>query len=239
MPAAPAVTTTSLPAATLGAAYSATLAASGGTPPYTWAVSSGSLPAGLSLNAATGAITGTPVAAGTFSFTAQVTDSAGQTATAALSITAGAGPGGTVITGTHNGPLVIGPGVTSLSGATINGPVAILPGAVVSISGSHLSGPLVASRSSSLAVCGTSVSGPVSVSGATGPVLLGGGAGSPCGPDTITGPVTLTGNTGGVTVAGNTISGSLSCSGNNPPPGDNGQPNKVSGTATGQCSSLA
>lgn len=53
---------------------------------YTWAVVSGSLPPGLSLSA-TGALTGTPSLAGTYTFTVQVTDSLGVTATAALSLT--------------------------------------------------------------------------------------------------------------------------------------------------------
>ena len=44
------ITTTSLPDATAGQPYSATLAATGGTPPYKWKVTSGSLPAGLTLN---------------------------------------------------------------------------------------------------------------------------------------------------------------------------------------------
>src|SRR5208283_5398768 len=71
---APQVVTTSLPAGTAGTSYSATLAATGGTSPYRWSISSGSLPAGLSLNANTGAITGTPTVAGTSNFTVQVTD---------------------------------------------------------------------------------------------------------------------------------------------------------------------
>ena len=67
-----AITTTSLPNGTKGDAYSATLAASGGTLPYTWSII-GSLPSGLSLNPSTGIITGIPTsAAGTFSFTVQV-----------------------------------------------------------------------------------------------------------------------------------------------------------------------
>src|SRR6476619_6604519 len=45
-----------------GKAYSAMLAASGGTAPMTWTLTSGTLPAGLALNAQTGAITGTPTA---------------------------------------------------------------------------------------------------------------------------------------------------------------------------------
>ena len=67
------ITTTSLPGATLGQAYSTTVTASGGTTPYTWGVTSGSLPPGLFLDPATGAITGTPTRAGTFPFSARVT----------------------------------------------------------------------------------------------------------------------------------------------------------------------
>src|SRR5579872_2899561 len=79
------VTTGSLPDGTAGSAYSAGLAASGGTGGYTWSVSGGSLPAGLSLSGAT--IGGTPTAPGNSNFTVQVKDSAGATATQSLSIT--------------------------------------------------------------------------------------------------------------------------------------------------------
>src|SRR5262249_17333026 len=60
-------------------------AAAGGTPPYTWSAS-GTLPAGLALSPA-GVLSGTPTAAGTASFTAQVTDGAAQTASKPLSVT--------------------------------------------------------------------------------------------------------------------------------------------------------
>jgi hypothetical protein len=86
-PATLVVTTTSLPTATVGTAYSQALAAGGGTAPYTWSISVGALPAGLSLNAATGIINGTPTTAGTSAFTAQVKDASGATATGNLSIT--------------------------------------------------------------------------------------------------------------------------------------------------------
>jgi subtilisin family serine protease len=80
------ITTTSLAAATQNTAYTATLGATGGNPPYTWSVSSGSLPAGLQLTASTGAIAGTPSTNGTSSFTIQAKDSTGNTATQALNI---------------------------------------------------------------------------------------------------------------------------------------------------------
>jgi len=79
------VTTSSLAGATLGAAYSANLTAAGGTTPYSWAVTSGATPPGVSLSAG-GALTGTPTTAGTYSFTAEVTDGASSKASAPLSI---------------------------------------------------------------------------------------------------------------------------------------------------------
>ncbi|KRA45202.1 putative Ig domain-containing protein [Pseudoxanthomonas sp. Root630] len=66
---------TALPGGTLGAAYSTSLnPASGGTTPYSYAATAGALPPGLTLNAATGAITGTPTGLGTFNFTITATD---------------------------------------------------------------------------------------------------------------------------------------------------------------------
>jgi hypothetical protein len=77
-----AVATTYLPPGTAQTSYSAQLAATGGTKPYTWSISAGSLPAGLTLHPATGAITGKPTATGPDSFTVEVTDSEGPPATA-------------------------------------------------------------------------------------------------------------------------------------------------------------
>ena len=80
------VTTTTLPSGTVGQSYSQTLAATGGTPPYQWAVGTG-FPTVLTLDAATGTVSGTPTAAGTFSFLVQVTDSAKTSATGTVSLT--------------------------------------------------------------------------------------------------------------------------------------------------------
>lgn len=66
------ITTSSLAGGTVGAAYSTTVTASGGLSSYTWTAPG--LPAGLSINSSTGAITGTPTTAGTYGFTVTVTD---------------------------------------------------------------------------------------------------------------------------------------------------------------------
>lgn len=73
---APAIATTSMKEGTSGAAYSDALQASGGAGSLSWSIVAGSLPAGLSLDAASGIITGTPTAGGTSTFTVRVTDSA-------------------------------------------------------------------------------------------------------------------------------------------------------------------
>ena len=72
--------------AQVGIAYSSALTATGGVPPYTFSITNGALPPGLSLNSSTGAITGTPTTTGTYNFTAQVADSNSNTATASFSI---------------------------------------------------------------------------------------------------------------------------------------------------------
>jgi len=84
------ITTTALPRGTLGPAYSAAVAVSGGTMPYTWGLTGGALPGWATLNTSSGAITGTPGGTGTANFTVTVTDSTSpthQTANQSLSIT--------------------------------------------------------------------------------------------------------------------------------------------------------
>ncbi len=81
------IATSSLPDAVRGQAYSHTLQASGGTPPYTWSLSSApdSLPSGLTISNS-GTISGTPSQFGNFNFTVGVGDSRSRTATRALSL---------------------------------------------------------------------------------------------------------------------------------------------------------
>ncbi|WP_326556718.1 DUF7927 domain-containing protein [Micromonospora sp. NBC_01796] len=74
------------PTGEVGVAYSVPLTVTAGTAPYVWSVSAGSLPPGVTLNASTGLLSGTPTAAGSFPFTVQVTDASNQSATQAFTV---------------------------------------------------------------------------------------------------------------------------------------------------------
>lgn len=106
---APNITTTSLGTLTQGTTFSLTLNVTGSTP-MTFAVTSGSLPAGLTLNTSTGSITGTPSAAGAYNFTVTATNSAGSDPQA--------------FTGNVGSPAVSPPVITTtaLNAATVNSP---------------------------------------------------------------------------------------------------------------------
>jgi hypothetical protein len=83
-----AITTSSpLPSDILGTPYSQTLTATGGVTPYSWSITSGTLPNGLNINSSTGVISGTPTATGTSNFAVQVTDASSSSVTKNFSIT--------------------------------------------------------------------------------------------------------------------------------------------------------
>jgi hypothetical protein len=91
------ITTTSLPNGTVGAPYYVPLAVAGGSSPFNFSATG--LPSGLSINGATGTISGTPAAAGAAKVTITVTDATrptSQTATAQLGLTIGSGQSGTL-----------------------------------------------------------------------------------------------------------------------------------------------
>ena len=96
-----AITTSALPAGPVNQPYSASLIGSGGTPPYTWSVAP-ALPNGLSLNAATGAVTGTPTTEGTTTHTFSLRDNSvpAQTVQQTLNVTVTPPPAALTITTT-------------------------------------------------------------------------------------------------------------------------------------------
>ncbi|HZO56537.1 MAG TPA: IPT/TIG domain-containing protein [Bryobacteraceae bacterium] len=98
-------TDANLPTGAVGLAYSVQLNATGGVPPYSnWRVTTGSLPPGISLNASTGQLTGTPTTTGSFAFLVEVRDSSGQTATKGFTLVINAGVS---ITSTAQPPTAI------------------------------------------------------------------------------------------------------------------------------------
>jgi len=127
VPVAPApglsIVTISLPGGATGSAYAQTLAAIGGRPPYTWAVSSGTVPNGLNLNPLSGQISGTPTIQGTGFFVVRVSDSAGSTASSYFGISIGAAGS---------------PVLNAITSAASYGSNGVVPGELIVVFGSPL-----------------------------------------------------------------------------------------------------
>jgi hypothetical protein len=130
-PAAPGVATlqiatNALPVGAVQSSYSATLAATGGVPPYSWSTAGGALPTGLALNPATGIIAGTPTWAGSFSFAAKVQDSKADSNSTGFSINVSTAPAPSLSTvspssgPTEGGTFVTIDGTNFRSGAMVH-----------------------------------------------------------------------------------------------------------------------
>ena len=108
-----------MPAASVGVSYRATVAASGGTAPYTFKVASGQLPTGLTLGQTTGTISGTPSASGIFKFDILATDSTGLTGAQPFQITVSSS-GGVVVTVSPATATVVSGGTKQFSALVSN-----------------------------------------------------------------------------------------------------------------------
>jgi heme exporter protein D len=82
------ISTSSLPAASVGVAYTTTLVATGGTAPYAWSATGITIGSGVALDSATGILSGTPVTTGSWTLGITVTDAQGKTKTVNLTLTA-------------------------------------------------------------------------------------------------------------------------------------------------------
>ena len=148
-PALSVTTATTLPSGFVGTSYSQQLAATGGSGTgYAWSITSGAPPAGLSLSAA-GLISGTPTTSGASSFSAKVTDSANNTATANFSIQVYAAftlstpsttvPGPGTVGGVYNGSIMATGGSGSyawtITGLPSDGISSSVSGGTVTLSG--------------------------------------------------------------------------------------------------------
>lgn len=109
--------------------YHSQIPASSGTPPYSWTITSGSLPPGLTLNASTGSIDGTPTQNGTFNFVAQISDSGNPVQTGSFNdfivIRKALGRNDSIATATPlgnnpDGPFSISPYVDPIGATTAN-----------------------------------------------------------------------------------------------------------------------
>lgn len=155
---------------------------------------------------------------------------------------------------------------TCILNATVHGRVSAGPGTALFIGGSTVQGSVASTGSTLVGVCGTTVTGSLAVDGASKFVVIGDPGDDHCAANQINQSSVLSNNTGGLEaignhigatllvsgntgtgpfpednrpgIEGNTIGGSLVCSGNTPPPTNNGHPNTVTGTRTGQCTTL-
>ncbi len=232
-----AISPATLTSGTVGTAYSQTVTASGGTAPYSYAVTSGALPGGLSLSSG-GTLAGTPTAGGTFTFTVTATDAStgsgpysgsrsysvvinAQPVTAAPVVTAPAnGSYVTTTTPTYSGTAPVGSTVTVyVDGTSIGTTTAPVTGAPFSLTqptgsplgqGSHT--VRATAQSSGQAVSANSATNTFTVDSVAPTVTITSTVSSPTSTSPI--PVTVTFSeavtgfvSGDLTVTGGTVSG--------------------------------
>jgi hypothetical protein len=128
------------------------------------------------------------------------------------------------------GGFTVKSGVTCLTaGATVTGAITVKNGASLYANGATIRGDVTATGAGTVSLLNTTVTGAVKAVD-SGPVGIENSV--------VRGSVTLRRNHTATVVSANRITGSLSCSGNDPAPDDNGLPNHVTGQVQGQCAKL-
>ncbi|MCA2216495.1 GH92 family glycosyl hydrolase [Wangella sp. NEAU-J3] len=156
---------------------------------------------------------------------------AGTAALAEIELLGKPAPACTTTIGDHvRGDLTVRSGVTCLTaGATVAGTVTVRNGASLYATGATLRSGLTATGAGTVSLLNSEVTGDLKVVD-SGPVSLEAGS--------VRGSVTLRRNDTGTLVAGNRVTGTLTCSGNDPAPVDHDVPNRVTGQRQGQCATL-
>jgi hypothetical protein len=167
------ITPASLGTGTVGTNYSKTITASGGLAPYSYAVATGTLPPGVTLNSTTGALSGTPTTAGTYPFTVTATDSTSPTpltgtqsytvtisAAAALSIGSVAAP---TTTGSYSKTITATGGVAPYTYAVTSG--SLPTGLTLDLNTGILSGTITTTGSYNFTVTATDSTSPTPLTG--------------------------------------------------------------------------
>ncbi len=127
------------------------------------------------------------------------------------------------LSGTISGGYTVTSGQSICISGKVSGGISVQSGGALFLNGANVSGAITSNGAAAIRICGSNISGNLTVSGTTGYVMIGDGGddGTPaCADNTITGTVTISGNSGGIEIAGDTINGTLSVSGNTGGPED-------------------
>jgi hypothetical protein len=122
-------------------------------------------------------------------------------------------------------------------GTQIKGGVTVLPGGSLDLEGAKVTGGITATAAAAVRICGSSTTGGSTITGSSRLVLIGGDtATGPCAANKLAGPFNVTSNLGGVEFNGNTVSGSLTITGNSGalPSPDSGSVHAAGNTVSGK-----